>query len=154
MNQDLVLVYTLKKSEVESVHFFGYLDNLNDQYVCCLTKKNVGQLILELQNSYGESFAAASVMTEKDFFQKENNYLEPIEISLTEYDEKFNILPPARTDGGFNFEMFMLPEQLGGGLFSHFLVTFEPYTKKRLKAYRVTAYRNDPFHKIFNSCPI
>ncbi len=94
--------------------FFGYLDNLNDQYVCCLTKKNVGQLILELQNSYGESFAAASVMTEKDFFQKENNYLEPIEISLTEYDEKFNILPPARTYGGFNFEMFMLPEQLGG----------------------------------------
>ncbi|MCU4517656.1 hypothetical protein EA749_12175 [Acinetobacter radioresistens] len=154
MNQDLVLVYILKKSEVESVHFFGYLDNLNDQYVCCLTKKNVGQLILELQNSYGESFAAASVMTEKDFFQKENNYLEPIEISLTEYDEKFNILPPARTYGGFNFEMFMLPEQLGGGLFSHFLVTFEPYTKKRLKAYRVTAYRNDPFHKIFNSCPI
>ena len=154
MNQDLVLVYILKKSEVESVHFFGYLDNLNDQYVCCLTKKNVGQLILELQNSYGESFAAASVMTEKDFFQKENNYLEPIEISLTEYDEMFNILPPARTYGGFNFEMFMLPEQLGGGLFSHFLVTFEPYTKKRLKAYRVTAYRNDPFHKIFNSCPI
>ena len=133
MNQDLVLVYTLKKSEVESVHFFGYLDNLNDQYVCCLTKKNVGQLILELQNSYGESFAAASVMTEKDFFQKENNYLEPIEISLTEYDEKFNILPPARTYGGFNFEMFMLPEQLGGGLFSHFLVIFEPYTKNALK---------------------
>ena len=93
-------------------------------------------------------------MTEKDFFQKENNYLEPIEISLTEYDEMFNILPPARTYGGFNFEMFMLPEQLGGGLFSHFLVTFEPYTKKRLKAYRVTAYRNDPFHIIFNSCPI
>ena len=66
----------------------------------------------------------------------------------------FNILPPARTYGGFNFEMFMLPEQLGGGLSSHFLVTFEPYTKKRLKAYRVTAYRNDSFRKIFNSCPI
>ncbi len=67
-------------------------------------------------------------MTEKDFFQKENNYLEPIEISLTEYDEKSNILPPARTYGGFNFEMFMLPEQLGGGaILLHFLVTFEQY---------------------------
>ena len=154
MNSSLVLAYNLNRIGVQSLHFYGYLDLVDGQIVCCVTKKTVGELILDLQKDHKEYFVSASVMPEKTYFETENNYLVPTEISLSEYEEMFNILPPARNFGGFNFEMFMLPEVVGGKLYSHFLVTFEPYTKKRLKAYKILAYRTDPFHRIFNACPL
>ena len=149
-----VLAYSLEKNKITSVHFYCYLDVHNGQLSCGLTKKTVSDIILELQSKYKENFVSATVMSEKKYFEEENHYLKPYEISITEYDEMFNMLIPARTYGGYNFEMFMFTEELGGRLYSHFLVTFDPYTKERLKAYKIVAYRNDPFHKIFNACPI
>ena len=154
MNNDLILTYFLKNSDKETVHFFGYLDNQNDELVCAATGQSVGSIILSLQKSYSERFASSAVMSEKEFFCKENNYLIPEEVSISEYDEKFNILPPSRMYNGYNFSMFMVTEALGGGLYSYFLVTFEPYSKNKLKAYKIVAFKNDPLHKIFESCPI
>ena len=154
MDTQLVLAYSLIKNEIVSLNFYCYLDVNNGQLGCGMTKKTVGEIILGLQEQYKEKFVSASILPENKYFEEENQYLIPVEISISEYDEMFNILPPARTYGGYNFEMFMLPEEIGGRLYSHFLFTFEPYTKKRLKAYKIVAYRNDPFHKVFNACPI
>jgi len=82
--------------------------------------KNVEGVIEKLK-SWGYRDIKVIVEKERTYFERTLNVGEFSEITRTEYDEMFNILPPKRFMNTCLFTMFMMCEELGGGFYQYYV---------------------------------